>query len=125
MNDQFQSMKEELKITKQKLENFTNQDVVRIKISKNSFRLSEKIYFTFWTNGVKVENNAWVGIVPASISHGSESFNDSNLKSYKYLHGKTTATFDLPNPGRGSWTVRLHDTDYGGKELAYAHFIVT
>ena len=121
MNNRFESIEQELKLSK---EESNYQGPARINMFKRRFRTNEKIFFTFKTNGAKVESSAWIGIVPASISHGSERNNDSHDKSFKYLSGKTTATFDLPNPGRGSWTVRLHDTDSNGKELAYAFFTV-
>jgi len=95
-------------------------------MSKSSFKTNEQIEFTFWAPKYPSNGSAWIGIIPASISHGSEYENDRHDKSYKYLRGATTGTMTLPNPGRGSWTVRLHDTDSGstGKEIAYASFSV-
>ena len=95
-------------------------------MSKSLFWTYEEIEFTFLAPKDALTDSAWIGIIPASISHGSENRNDNHDKSYKYLRGATTGTLTLPNPGRGSWTVRLHDTDSGttGKELAYASFSV-
>ena len=33
-------------------------------------------------------------------------------------------TWTFSNPGSGKWTVRLHDNNSNGKEIAYASFIV-
>ena len=125
MSDKFELMQEKLNVANEKVESFTYQGAARVIMSKYSYKTNEKIVFTFWTNGVKVASNAWIGIVPASIPHGSESTNDGHDKSFKYLSGKTTATFDLRNPGRGKWTVRFHDTDSGGQEIAFASFVVS
>ena len=95
-------------------------------MSKWSFRTHEEIKFTFRAPKHALTKSAWIGIIPASISHGSEYENDKHDKGYKYLGSATMGTLTLPNPGKGSWTVRLHDTESGttGKELAYASFFV-
>lgn len=69
--------------------------------------------------------NAWIGIIPASIPHGSEAVNDQHDITYQYL-GKRTAgslTFKAPSTP-GNWDFRLHDTDNNGKEFASANFSV-
>ena len=34
-------------------------------------------------------------------------------------------TFTLSNPGNGDWTIRLHDNNNNGEEIAYASFTVS
>ena len=34
-------------------------------------------------------------------------------------------TISFPNPGNGEWTMRLHDKDVDGREIAYASFTVS
>ena len=93
-------------------------------MTKSTYSTNEQIEFTFWSP--KYPDNAWIGIIPASVAHGSERVNDQYDRSYHYLRGATTGTWKLRNPGKGQWTVRLHDTDNGntGKEVAYAPFSV-
>lgn len=69
--------------------------------------------------------NAWVGIVPSHVDHGSEAVNDGHDLTYQYLSGRTsgTLTFTVPaNPG--SYDFRMHDTDDNGREVAYVSFTV-
>lgn len=70
-------------------------------------------------------DNAWVGIVPASVPHGDESVNDQHDVGYRYLSGATSGTLQFTAPATaGSWTVRMHDTDSGGIELTSVAFEV-
>ena len=91
-------------------------------MTKSTFGTNEEIVFTFWSQ--EYSDYAWIGIIPASIPHGSEKINDQYDKSYSYLYGATTGKWKLPNPGLGNWTIRLHDTDFDGNEIAYAPFSV-
>ncbi|MEZ0374857.1 MAG: hypothetical protein ACAI44_37575 [Candidatus Sericytochromatia bacterium] len=76
----------------------------------------------------KLDETAWVGIVPSAVDHGSEKLNDQHNLGYKYLgkalFGKTT----LPAPGApGLYDIRLNDTDndsLNGQELAFISFVV-
>ena len=40
------------------------------------------------------------------------------------LEAGPKATSPLPNPGLGTWTLRLHDTDNNGRELIHVVFEV-
>ena len=95
---------------------------IAINLSKSSFKGNEGIDFTFVAP--ELPNDAWIGIVPAEIPHGDEAVNDEHETSFKYLEGRTRGGFTLPNPGTGQWTLRMHDTDNNGRELAYAAFTV-
>ena len=59
-----------------------------------------------------------------SEPHGDEAVNDSHDTSYAHLGGRTKGDITLPNPGLGTWTLRLHDTDNNGRELTHVVFEV-
>ena len=95
---------------------------IEIRLPRTSFKTGEQIDFTFTVP--EFPDDAWIGIVPADIPHGDEAVNDQLETSYKYLEGRTSGSFALPNPGQGQWTMRLHDTDDNGREIAYVPFTV-
>ncbi len=95
---------------------------IEIRLLRASFKTGEQIDFTF--TAPELPDDAWIGIVPADIPHGDEAVNDQHETSYKYLEGRTSGGFTLPNPGHGQWTMRLHDTDDNGREIAYVPFTV-
>ena len=96
---------------------------IKITPSRSSYKSDEYINFSFISP--ELPDDAWIGIVPAEIPHGDEAVNDQHETSYKYLEGRTSGAFSLPNPGPGEWTLRLHDTDNNGREIAYVAFEVT
>tara|TARA_Y100001934_G_scaffold161671_1_gene192853 strand:- start:2189 stop:4264 length:2076 start_codon:yes stop_codon:yes gene_type:complete len=93
-----------------------------INLSKASFSSSEEISFHFRVP--QLPEDAWIGIIPSEIPHGNEAVNDMHDTSFVHLHGKTTGEAILPNPGPGEWTLRLHDSDNNGNEMAYVPFTV-
>ncbi|MDP7257336.1 MAG: hypothetical protein QGH57_04855, partial [Candidatus Thalassarchaeaceae archaeon] len=95
---------------------------IEIRLPRASFNTGEQIDFTF--TAPELPDDAWIGIVPADIPHGDEVVNDQHETSYKYLEGRTSGSFALSNPGPGQWTMRLHDTDDNGREIAYVPFTV-
>ena len=70
-------------------------------------------------------SDAWVGIIPSDVPHGSEATNDENDLDYEYLDGQESGalTFVAPNEV-GSYDFRLHDTDQDGQEVASVTFQV-
>jgi len=96
---------------------------IEIALAKSRFFPDEAISFTFTTP--ELPPSAWIGIVPSDIPHGDEALNDMHDTSFRYLEGRTGGGFDLPNPGTGEWTLRLHDDDENGREIAYAPFSVS
>lgn len=70
-------------------------------------------------------DNAWLGIVPSDVSHGSEQINDQHDLSYRYVRGRTSGSETFTVPSRpGGYDVRLHDSDRNGREVAYDSFTV-
>jgi len=96
---------------------------IEIALAKSRFFPDEAISFTFTTP--ELPPSAWIGIVPSDIPHGDEALNDMHDTSFRYLEGRTGGGLDLPNPGTGEWTLRLHDDDENGREIAYVPFSVS
>mgnify|MGYP001185679899 FL=1 len=96
---------------------------IEITLAKSRFFPEEAISFAF--TAPELPPSAWIGIVPSDIPHGDEALNDMHDTSYRYLEGRTRGGFDLPNPGTGEWTLRLHDDDENGTEIAYVPFSVS
>ena len=99
-----------------------NTSAIRLEIAKSNFYSNEEIVLDFTVP--EMSHDAWIGVIPAEIPHGDEAVNDEHDVSYKYLQGATIGEFSFPNPGLGDWTIRLHDKDEGGLELAYVEFNV-
>lgn len=98
---------------------------------KNTLKLSKKIFTPGETILVKftsvsgLKSNAWIGIIPSNIKHGSEAENDKYDLAYQYLSGKTrgSLTFTAPKAA-GKYDFRMHDTDDNGKEINSVSFTV-
>ena len=93
-------------------------------LDKANYNPGETITVTF-TAPASFPDNAWVGIIPANVPHGSESTNDKYDLAYEYLKKRTSGslTFKAPN-APGAYDVRMHDTDAGGKEVVSVSFTV-
>ncbi|WP_459925856.1 hypothetical protein, partial [Desulfatiferula olefinivorans] len=71
-------------------------------------------------------DNAWIGIIPSHIQHGSEAVNDSHDLAYQHLKKRTSGTLTFKAPStEGSYDFRMHDTDSNGREVASVSFTVT
>jgi hypothetical protein len=69
--------------------------------------------------------NAWIGIIPSAVPHGSEEVNDQNDISYQYLEGTTSGVMEFIAPSApGSYDLRMSESDNGGRELASITFTV-
>ncbi|MFQ6084346.1 MAG: VWA domain-containing protein [Candidatus Aminicenantia bacterium] len=81
-----------------------------------------KVHFETSTNFAQ---NAWIGIIPSHVPHGSESVNDQHDLAYQYLNKRISGTLTFKAPTKpGSYDFRMHDTDNNGKEVASVTFIV-
>jgi len=70
-------------------------------------------------------NNAWIGIIPSAVPHGTEEVNDQNDISYQYLNGTTSGIMEFVAPSApGSYDLRMNESDNGGRELASITFTV-
>ncbi len=95
-----------------------------IALAKNSFTPGESVTVQYVALPSYAEN-AWIGIIPSNVSHGSESQNDQHDISYQYLKKSTSGsmTFRAPNQP-GTYDFRMHDTDNNGIEVASVTFTV-
>lgn len=100
------------------------QGDAELRLEQTSFRPGEPIKLLF-TAPSGLPENAWIGIIPSGIPHGSEATNDQNDIAYQYLGKKTSGelTFSAPT-APGSWDFRMNDSDTNGKELASITFTV-
>ncbi len=96
-----------------------------LQLSKSVYAPGESISVTF-TAPASFANNAWVGIIPSHVMHGSESENDKHDLTYQYLSQRTSGvlTFGAPS-APGNYDFRMHDTDNGGKEVTSVSFTVS
>jgi len=95
-----------------------------LSLSKTIFAPGEEIK-VYFTAGPGFADNAWVGIIPSNVPHGSEATNDQNDIAYQYLQGKQSGTLVFKAPSQpGTYDFRLNDTDSNGKEIASVTFQV-
>ncbi|MBN1574186.1 MAG: hypothetical protein JW984_13395 [Deltaproteobacteria bacterium] len=98
---------------------------VSLSIDKRSYRPGEQIRVTF-TAPATYPSNAWIGIIPSNIPHGSEATNDQHDVAYQYLKGMTSGTLYFTAPGNpGSYDMRMHDSDSNGTEVSSVSFNVS
>ncbi len=97
---------------------------LNMSLEKFLFSPGEEIRVRFFgTTGLA--SNAWIGIVPSEIPHGSEAENDKHDLAFSYLNGRTEGELLFKAPTKpGLYDFRLHDTDNNGKELDYITFEV-
>lgn len=95
-----------------------------LKLDKAEYQPGEIITVTI-ASPVRLEEDAWIGIVPSSVPHGEEIRNDINALSCQYLFGKrrTTITFAAPKYS-GMYDIRLNNSDIKGREVASVSFAV-
>jgi hypothetical protein len=92
-------------------------------LDKTSFAQGETIRVQFTASG-NWARNAWIGIIPSHIPHGSESVNDQHDITYQYIEKRTSGVMVFTAPGPGQWDLRMHDTDSNGREAASVSFTV-
>ena len=96
----------------------------QLKLAKDSFAPNEMITVVY-TALPEYESDAWIGIIPADIAHGSEAENDRYDLTYQYLRKSTSGEMKFRAPGTpGSYDFRMHDTDGNGREVASVTFAV-
>lgn len=95
----------------------------KVYINKVRFAPGEKIKVSFKASK-KYGENAWIGIVPSNIEHGSAEENDLNAISYQYMDKKSKGSMTFQAPIKyGTYDVRMHDDEFG-KEVAFVTFEV-
>jgi putative hemolysin len=93
-------------------------------LDKTDFEPGEEIQVHFAAPGT-FPSDAWVGIIPSEVPHGSEATNDEYDLDYDYLDGQISGVLSFMAPFQpGSYDFRLHDTDEDGHEVASVTFKV-
>lgn len=95
-----------------------------LKLTRDRYAPSEAIVVNF-TAPEGYADNAWIGIIPSWVPHGSEAENDRHDLSYQYLQKRVSGgmTFIAPKEP-GEYDLRMHDTDHNGREVASVSFRV-
>lgn len=86
---------------------------------KTEYNAGEQITIKY-TSQAGMDKNAWIGIVPSDIEHGTEATNDMHDVSFVYMNGKNNATVTMVAPSKpGSYDLRMNESDSkaGAKEL--------
>ena len=95
-----------------------------LRLEKNTFAPGESIRVSF-TASPDFAANAWVGIIPSAVPHGSEPVNDQNDSTYQYLNKRTSGELTFAAPTQpGSYDFRMNDRDDNGSEVASVSFRV-
>lgn len=97
---------------------------VSLSINKPLVTPGEEFTVSFSVSPALPEN-AWIGIVPSNIPHGSEAVNDQHDLTYQYIQKRQNGTMAFKAPSTpGSFDLRLNDTDDNGREVASTTFFV-
>jgi hypothetical protein len=100
------------------------QPKAKLTITKVTLSPGESIAVAY-TAPKGYKENAWVGIIPSDVEHGSESRNDQHDLTYQYLRGSTSGSLTFKAPSKpGKYDFRMHDTDSDGLEVASITFEV-
>ena len=95
-----------------------------LRLKKTIFSPGEEIEVAFMAEK-HFKKNAWIGILPSNIKHGSEAHNDKYELTYQYIDGKLSGVMKFKAPAKpGKYDFRMHDRDDSGKEVAYVSFLV-
>ncbi|THB69405.1 MAG: hypothetical protein D6B28_11485 [Gammaproteobacteria bacterium] len=95
----------------------------KVYIDKVRYSPGEKIMVSFKASKGYGEN-AWIGVVPSGVSHGSAEENDLNAVSYQYMDKQTKGKMTFQAPIKyGTYDIRMHDDEFG-KEVAFVTFEV-
>jgi hypothetical protein len=74
---------------------------------------------------IGLPDDAWIGIVPSGVPHGTEEVNDQYDISYQHLNGATSGIMEFVAPSTpGLYDLRMNESDKGGRELASITFTV-
>ncbi|WP_459926015.1 hypothetical protein, partial [Desulfatiferula olefinivorans] len=93
-------------------------------LDKTTVKPGQEIQVHF-TAAENFADNAWIGIIPSHVEHGSEPVNDSHDLSYQHLRKRASGTLTFKAPSKeGAYDFRMHDTDNKGREVASVSFVV-
>lgn len=85
----------------------------------------EQIVVTLKANLPEIAANAWIGVIPAGIEHGSEATNDKHDLQYRYVRDQKEQVLFFNAPENdGIYTLRFNDSDNNGTEIDFLTFEV-
>jgi hypothetical protein len=95
-----------------------------LKLDKAGFVTGETITVRFQAPSTYAAN-AWVGLIPSTVPHGSEAENDRRDLYKQHLNKRTSGKLTFATPASpGIYDLRMYDTDDGGSEVASVTFAV-
>lgn len=96
-----------------------------LSLSRDRYAPGDAIVVNF-TASADYADNAWIGIIPSRVPHGSEAENDRHDLSYQYLKKRAAGSMTFIAPKEpGDYDLRMHDTDNNGREVASVSFRVS
>jgi len=95
-----------------------------LSLDKTEYKPGETINIQF-TASPEFVRDAWIGVIPSDVPHGSEKECDLHDVTYNYIEGRTSGVMAFAAPRQpGSYDIRMFDTDEDGSEVASAGFEV-
>src|SRR4030095_9287899 len=83
----------------------------KLQINKTTFTPGEEISLTFSVQS-QLPKNAWIGVIPSNIEHGSGPVNDQHDIDYQYVSEQKSGTLTFKAPEKsGKWDFRLNNAD--------------
>lgn len=96
-----------------------------LKTDKAEYQLGETIKVEFVADP-EWDKNAWIGLIPSEIAHGTEAENDKHDIAYKYLQNKATGSMEFTAKKAGKFDLRMNESDAkeNAKEIASVSFTI-
>ncbi len=96
-----------------------------VTLTKTKYKAGEALAGQFMAPST-LTKNAWIGVIPSKVAHGTSKENDANDLSYQYISGKTQGKLELMAPSeKGSYDLRMSESESaGGEEVATMTFTV-
>jgi len=97
-----------------------------LRLEKSTFRPEEIIRVHFKASPT-YQSDAWIGLIPSQVPHGTSRDADAHDLAYEYLEGKLEGTVEFRAPEEpGSYDIRMFDdSESDAHETATVSFIVT
>jgi hypothetical protein len=97
---------------------------VGLRLEGTTFAPGADVRVAFWAPP-GFQANAWIGIIPSDVPHGSEGVNDQHDLTYQYLNNRAAGELVFKAPDQpGAYDFRMHDRDDNGAEVASVSFRV-
>ncbi|MEO0706809.1 MAG: DUF2065 domain-containing protein [Cyanobacteria bacterium J06649_5] len=93
----------------------------QLTLEKATFAPGETIRVKFTAEEDYV-SQAWIGLIPSGVRHGSETINDQHDKAYKYIQNRLSGTEEFKAPEEpGPYDFRMNNE---GAEVSFISFEV-